>query len=725
MKKLLLGLFLVFQVSVYADNYVIATKSTSLVLEAKKGERLNFIYYGKSPKNISEIYDSGIALWRDAYPTFGMNGGQENALQVIHPDGNMSLDLVYVSSSVVAKGDTETTTFTLQDKVYPFKVNLVFKAYKANDVIETWSEISHDEKKPVLLQKFASSYLPIRSGNHWITHLEGSFVNEAGVVEEQLTRGCKVLKNMDGIRNTHTSNPSFMIALDGKPSETVGDVIAGSLAWSGNYKISLDKNESNLLEIISGINETASQYSLAPKEVFSTPEMILTYSTEGKGGASRNLHKWARESKIINGTVSKDILLNSWEGVYFNVNQQNMNEMMRDFASIGGELFVMDDGWFGNKYQRNGGESSLGDWDVCVKKLPGGINGLLECAKNNKIKFGLWIEPEMTNSVSELYDKHPEWILRQTNREPSKGRGNTQLVLDLTNPKVQDFVFGVVDKLMISHQNIAYMKWDANMSLVNYGSQYLPKDKQSHLYVEFHRGLRKVLERIRSKYPNLVLQACASGGGRVNYGLLPYFDEAWTSDNTDAMQRLNIQWGTLCFYPSSIMASHVSASPNHQTGRVVPVKFRFDVAMMGRLGMEMQPKDLKEYETEYAKRAIATYKSIRPVVQQGDLYKLISPCDNSQFASLMYVASNKSRAVLFAYRTLYLKEQPSPRFILQGLDPDKSYVLNEIGNLKAGVSTISQEGKIISGKFLMTQGISLPLDKDYGSLVIELNEYKL
>ena len=240
-----------------------------------------------------------------------------------------------------------------------------------------------------------------------------------------------------------------------------------------------------------------------------------------------------------------------------NVSEHAVIEMMNLSADLGIELYVMDDGWFGNKYARNDGTTGLGDWDVCKKKLPEGIEGLIKSANSHNIKFGIWIEPEMTNTKSELYEKHPDWALRQSNREPQKGRGGTQLVLDLTNPKVQDFVFGIVDNLLTNCPQIAYIKWDANMALENYGSMYLPMDKQSHIYIEYHRGLTKVLERVKAKYPNVVMQACGAGGGRANYGLLRYFDESWTSDDTDALQRLYIQWGFLNFFPANTMASHV------------------------------------------------------------------------------------------------------------------------------------------------------------------------
>ena len=608
----------------------------------------------------------------------------------------------------------------LKDKIYPVWVKQCYKAYKGTDIITTWVEIGNAGKKPVTLFQFASAYLPMSRGDNWLTHFHGSWGAEHTMDEEKLTNGQKVIANKDGLANTETDNPSFMLSLDGRPQEESGKVFGGVLAWSGNYKLKLDVRNT-ALNIIVGMNEESSQYILEPKETFVTPEFAMTYSTNGKGGVSRAFHHWACQYKMNQGERLHDILLNSWEGVYFKVNQKGMDEMMEAFSAMGGELFVMDDGWFGNKYPRNGGNSSLGDWEVCKEKLPEGIEGLLASARKHHIKFGIWIEPEMSNTKSELFEKHPDWILKIDNRPLSTGRGKTQVVLDLTNPKVQDFVFGVVDNLMTNYPEISYMKWDDNCSLLDYGSSYLPKNKQSHLYIEYNRGLQKVLQRIRAKYPELVMQLCAGGGARVNYGLLPYFDEFWTSDDTDALQRIYMQWGVSGFFPAIAMASHVSADKNHQTGRRIPLKFRFDVAMSGRLGMEIQPKDMNDVDKAFAKRAIAAYKDIRPVVQFGDLYRLVSPYDNKGVSSLMYVTSEKNKAVFYAYKISHFINMVIPKVCMNGLDPSKNYRLVDLTPVDSS-KPCDLNGKIISGKILMEEGIALKslLKSEYSSLALQL-----
>lgn len=721
-QSLIAAIGLLLSSSLFAKDYLISTSKTSLLITANAGEPSKMQYYGVSiaPGQIQSIYDAGLVLNANSYPAFGLQTVGEKAIAITQPDGNMSLDLAVDAVTQYTSKDGEITEVLLKDKIYPVWVKQCYKAYKGTDIITTWVEIGNAGKKPVTLFQFASAYLPMFRGDNWLTHFHGAWGAEHTMDEEKLTNGQKVIANKDGLANTETDNPSFMLSLDGKPQEETGKVFGGVLAWSGNYKLKLDVRNT-ALNIIVGMNEESSQYILEPKETFVTPEFAMTYSTNGKGGVSRAFHHWARQYKMNQGERLHDILLNSWEGVYFKVNQKGMDEMMEAFSAMGGELFVMDDGWFGNKYPRNGGNSSLGDWEVCKEKLPEGIEGLLASARKHHIKFGIWIEPEMSNTKSELFEKHPDWILKIDNRPLSTGRGKTQVVLDLTNPKVQDFVFGVVDNLMTNYPEISYMKWDDNCSLLDYGSSYLPKNKQSHLYIEYNRGLQKVLQRIRAKYPELVMQLCAGGGARVNYGLLPYFDEFWTSDDTDALQRIYMQWGVSGFFPAIAMASHVSADKNHQIGRRIPLKFRFDVAMSGRLGMEIQPKDMNDVDKAFAKRAIAAYKDIRPVVQFGDLYRLVSPYDNKGVSSLMYVTSEKNKAVFYAYKISHFINMVIPKVCMNGLDPSKNYRLVDLTPVDSS-KPCDLNGKIISGKILMEEGIALKslLKSEYSSLALQL-----
>lgn len=714
-----------------AQHICISTPNTSLVLNAPNGGELKYLYYGSklSETDLQHINEASNCN-HTAYPVYGMNCPGEAALSVKHADGNMSTQMEVVSVSTNQEKQSTLTTVHLKDKVYPFYVDVHYKAYQDVDMIETWTEISHTEKKPVYLSQFSSAYLPIRRGNVWLSHLSGSWANEGQLTQEPLQPGMTVIKNKDGVRNSHTSHAEVMFSLDGKPQENTGRVIGAALCYTGNYKLKIDTDDSDYHQFYAGINEENSSYMLSKKEVFRTPAVALTYSDKGLSGASRNFHKWGRTYKLAHGNVVRDILLNSWEGVYFDINQKGMDQMMSDIASMGGELFVMDDGWFGDKYPRKNDSSSLGDWVTDKNKLPEGIEGLIRDAKKHGIKFGIWIEPEMANTISELYEKHPEWILKAPQRDPVLGRGGTQVVLDLANPEVQDFVFKVVDDLMTQYPDIAYIKWDANMAIMNHGSNYLTADKQSHMYIEYHKGFESVCQRIRAKYPDLVIQACASGGGRANYGYLPYFDEFWVSDNTDALQRIYMQWGTSYFFPAIAMASHISAAPNHQTFRTVPLKYRIDVAMSGRLGMEIQPKNMTDEEKELCRKAIADYKKIRPVVQLGDIYRLVSPYDHLGVASLMYTSPEKDKAVFYWWKTEHFVNQHLPRVTMAGLHPGKTYRITELNRIDN--QPLPFEGKVYSGAFLMENGLEIPYThqvdyhklNDYASRVLYLEEVK-
>ena len=706
----------------WSGSVLVSTPNTSLLLHANEGEDLRFAYFGDriEENQIHQIHDAWDGLNRTAYPTFGSPANQLFALQAVHADGNWTTDLTVDQVETTEEDNAKLTAITLKDKAYPFQVKLYYRAYKDIDMIETWSEISHTEKKTVVLKRFDSGHFMIRRGDVWISHLHGSWGDEAGVTTEPLTPGIKLIENVDGARNTHIDHPEVMFSLDGKPQENEGRVIGAALCWSGNYAIRMATDNNFVHRIFAGIDSETAEYNLAPKEVFATPKLALTYSQEGLSGASRNFHRWARHAGMLhNGNRVRDILLNSWEGVYLDVDEEKMSQMMEDIAAMGGELFVMDDGWFGDKYRRVQDNSSLGDWVVDKKKLPNGLENLVRTAQKNGIKFGIWIEPEAVNSKSELFEKHPEWALQAPGRSLIYGRGGTQLLLDVCNPEVQDFIFGVVDNLLTRHPQIAYIKWDANIELRNYGSTYLPRDKQSHIYIDYHRGLEKIMQRIRAKYPDVVIQACASGGGRANYGVMPYFEEFWVSDNTDALQRIYMQWGSSYFYPSNAMAQHISAAPNHQTGRVIPIKFRCDVAMSGRLGLELQPSKMTEEERAQSTQAIKDYKTVREVIQLGNLYRLVSPYDHKGIASLMYTDDAKGKAVFFAYKMDNFVNQVIPRVCLRGLDPSKNYRVREL-NVKTGNRPCFLDGKTFSGRLLMNTGIELPLGGDYASCVLEL-----
>lgn len=690
-----------------AEKVSVNTKGMSLILDVENGKPAQYLYFG-TKLNPNDLQNLKVATdgRMDAYPAYGLNTPAEAALAMRHSDGNLSTALVATGCDVKNEGKASVTTVHLKDPVYNIKVDLKYRAYNDVDMIEAWTEILNGEKGTVTLTTFASAMLPIRRGDVWMSHLSGTWAAEGQLSHEKLQPGEFVIRNNDGTRNSHTDHAEVMFSLDGKGQENVGNVIGAALVYSGNYKLKTVTDDTEYHYFFASINEQNSEYHLKKGETFKTPALALTYSTQGLSGASRNFHKWGRKYILAHGDKERDILLNSWEGVYFDINQKGMDQMMADIHSMGGELFVMDDGWFGTKYPRVTDNCALGDWVVDTKKLPNGIEGLLNDARKNQVKFGIWIEPEMTNTTSMLYEKHPDWVIKAPKRDAVLGRGGTQLVLDLSNPKVQDFVFGVVDNLLTKYPDIAYIKWDANMPIMNHGSQYLSAAEQSHLYIAYHQGFAKVIDRIRAKYKDVVIQCCASGGGRANWGMLRGFDEFWVSDNTDAMQRIYMQYGTSYFFPAIAMASHISAVPNHTVFRTTSLKYRIDVAMSGRLGMEIQPKNMTDEEKALCRKAISEYKEIRPVVQFGDLYRLVSPYDNQGLSSIMYVSESKNKAVFYWWKLANFYNVHLPRVKMAGLDENKMYKVKELDVIDN--KPLDCEGKSYSGKYLMEHGLEMP-----------------
>ena len=688
---------------------VIDTRNTSLVIKAEQGRHPQILYYGArlQPGDAASVGLNGKVF--DLYPARFDRTSEPDALSVEMPDGNVSADLRTESVKESAWDGGKDIEILCKDPLYPFfTVKIFLRSYTEENLIETWAAIHNAGKKPVILHRYDSGFLPIQEGDVWMTSLHGGWADECRVVSQPLVNGTREVSTHGGVRDNAVAHSEVMLSLDGKPQENTGRVIGAALEYGGNFEMRVVTLEGTH-RFFAGISPADAWYTLAKGEEFVTPKLAYSWSDEGLGGVSRNFHRWGRKYRLAHGGQPNDILLNCWEGVYMDIQEPVMHKMAADVASIGGELFVIDDGWFGSeKYPRDTDIQGLGDWQLQKKKLPHGLQGMVDCCKDLGIKFGIWIEPEMVNTRSELYEKHPDWVLNAAGREPVPGRGGTQMVLDLCNPAVQDFVFGILDGIMKQAPGIAYVKWDCNNIMRSPGSPWLKN--QNHLYIEYQRGLEKVLNRVREAYPDLIIQACASGGARVNWGTMPWFDEVWTSDNTDALQRINIQWGTSYFFPAEMMACHVSASPNHQTGRVIPLKYRIDVAMSGRLGFELQPAQMTEEEKEICRKAVTEYKKIRPVVQCGDIYRLVSPYDGKGLASLLYTNEDKSQAVFFWWRTGFFRNDHPARVPLAGLDPAKNYKVTELNKVE-GEPVSALDGKTVSGAYLMASGFYFP-EKD-------------
>lgn len=703
----------------------IETQNNALVLNSDKDNQLGILYFGKRLTRTDEYSaiqkqvnqrnnDEGI--YNSAYTPAGSVNLTEPALQVKHADGNTSLALKYISHDVKKLDENvSTTSILLRDPAYPFEVTLFYKTYFRENVVEQWSVIKHQEKKPVTLQKYASANLCFMADNYYLTQYHGNWAHEMNPEETRLTPGIKVLDTKLGTRADLFQSPSFMVSFDKPATEDEGKVLLGTLAWSGNFKIDLEVDAYNDLRVIAGINPYASDYLLAPSQDFKTPSFIYTFSEQGKGDASRNLHRWARKYRLMDGQGSRLTLLNNWESTFFDFDENKLSELFKDAKKLGVDLFLLDDGWFANKYPRNDDHAGLGDWQENVKKLPHGIGYLVKEAQKEGVKFGIWLEPEMVNPKSELYEKHLDWVIRQPARPEHYYRN--QLVLDLSNPKVQDFVFGILDTLFTKNPEIAYIKWDCNAVIYNAFSAYLQKQlqPQSQLYVEYVRGLYKVLDRFRAKYPKVPMMLCSGGGGRVDYEALQYFTEFWLSDNTDPLERIFIQWEYSYFYPSIAHSNHVT-----DWGKQ-PLKYRTDVAMMGKLGYDIVVSKLNEKDLLFSQQAVATYRSISDVVWHGDLYRLVNPHEQP-FASLMYVNEIQSKAVIFSYLTnnRYLPDASPVPVKLKGLDPKKNYKVNEINLYPGTRSALDTTNNVYSGDFLMAAGFNPKINARRTSVIIEL-----
>ncbi len=698
----------------------VSTDHNSLVMVGKVGGALSYRHYGPSVRSASDF--TGYATYADShsvgdpqmYPTAGGKFVLEPALAVTYPDGGLNTELIYETSYVEKpQAGVIRTRVQLKDSKQPLVVCLVFDAYQAEDVILAHAEITNCGKKSVLLRNFYSSCIPILSEKYTLTHFNGSWAHENYIETERLTHGIKVVECRDGVRATQRSNPSFMLSLDSDTlDETHGDVIAGALRWSGSYRLNFQVDETGRLYISSGIHPNGAEYTLAGGATFTTPDMVWTYSTQGAGQASRNLHDWARRFGMYDSSMHCPMLLNSWEGAYFSFNTKTLTDMIDDAAGMGLEMFVLDDGWFANgEYARDNDKAGLGDWELNEKKIPEGIGYLADYAHAKGLKFGIWIEPEMVNPKSNLYRKHPEWVVVEKGREAYPARN--QLLLDLSNPEVQDFVFGVFDRTM-QLGDIDYIKWDCNRHVFNVGSS--SEKYQANFWVDYINGLYDVLRRIREKYPKVMLQSCSSGGGRMDYGVLQWANEVWTSDNTDAHSRAFMQYGASLIYPVQILGSHISAIPNHQTGRIIPLKFRCDMAATARLGMEIQPKLLNDEEKEYVRKYLAAYKEYRDIVFDGDLYRVSSPYDGGYYA-LAYVSKDKSKAVFFAFCLQYESRSVAPKFRIGGLDGTARYKVTEIAPKRKSTWA---DGKVLGGDFLTSFGLNMDLKQPYQSAVLLL-----
>src|SRR5829696_5440597 len=689
----------------------VSTAGSSLTLLVAADGRVYQTGYGR-PRRAGAAPARPPAREDEFHPAAGNGFILEPAVQAVQADGNTSTDLVYVGHETDAVDDDVTLTrVSLKDGSYPFFVTLNLRAYRREDVIEQWAEIRHEEAGPVTLARFASSSPLLKADAYWLTQLQGNYMREAELVEERLTPGIKVLDSKLGVRAHQMRNPSFLLSLDGPAREESGEVYGGTLAWSGSFQLAFEVDWTHRLRALCGINPFGSEYRLARGKVFKTPAMLWTWSGEGKGRVSRNFHRWALRYGVRDGDKPRPVLLNNWEATHMDFDEQKIVSLFDGARELGAELFLLDDGWFGNKYPRDNDRAGLGDWQVNRRKLPRGLSHLADEAKKRGLGFGIWLEPEMVNPASELYERHPDWVIRQANREPLFGRN--QLVLDLSRPEVREFTWKVVDDTLRQNPGIGYVKWDANRYVTQPGSAWLGRGEQQHLLVEYQWALYDVMARMAKQHPGVLAMACAGGSGRVDYGSLKYFHTFWPSDNTDPLQRIYIQWGFGHFFPAAAVSAHVT-----DMGRR-PVKFATDVALAGAFGVDRDVQRMTPEERKAVAAAVKLYKErLRDVVLRGDLYRLESPYERPR-AALSYVSEDRARAVLFVYQ---LGESAFGPVRPRGLDPRKQYRVREVNLPEGKNSRLGLHDKVVDGATLMEEGLTSPLRRALESAVIELFE---
>lgn len=696
----------------------VCTDNTDLVLQVNNNGRLYMVYLGDKLINASDVdkfewtMDTGsdASVSQRGHEAYMCSGGEdffEPTLGVTHADGNKTTYLYYKDSQVRAVNGGNETIVTLADNKYDVEVRLHYIAYPKQNVFKVWSEITNHEKKEISLWKYASTMLYFNSQKYFLTNYHGDWAREAQPAMQQLTYGKKIIDTKLGTRAAMHSQPFFELGFDMPASENIGRMMLGTIAWTGNFRCTFEVDNVGGLRVIPGINPYASAYKLKPGKTFATPEFIFTLSNNGSGEASRNLHDWARLYQLKDGTGDRMTLLNNWESTGFDFNQGSLADVMKEAKKLGVDMFLLDDGWFANKYPRNNDKAGLGDWEPNHSKLPDGIKGLTNAADEAGVKFGIWIEPEMVNPKSELFEKHPDWVIMQPGRDTYYYRN--QLVLDLANPKVQDYVFSVIDNILKENPGVAYFKWDCNSPITNIHSPYL-QENQENLYIEYVRGLYNVLQRIAKKYPEVPMMLCSGGGARCDYEALKYFTEFWCSDNTDPFERIYIQWSMSKFFPVKAMASHVT-----EWNKNTSMKFRLDVASMCKLGFDIDMASLSPDDYKLCQVAVANYKRLKPVILDGDMYRLVSPYECNH-AAVSYVAKDRKSAVVFAYDLHPRYKEPVLNVRLQGLDPLQTYSIKEL-NLTEGQTGFSGS---FTGDYLMKVGLKLFSASDGSSRVLEL-----
>lgn len=594
---------------------------------------------------------------RTAYPTRHLSG--EYALQLLLADGSMGLNPTELAHHINA-GELN---IILADPRHPdIRINLYLQLHEQG-VLSSRVTLHNGTNAPLQVLRAASAAVCLQASAYHVTGFRGVWAGEHMLTEEEVQRGNTLcMSSCCGTKVAQEGTPGLIISADEPAREESGRCLLAALAWSGNYSLRFTHNAQGCGYLVIGHDFAHAPYTLAAGQTLELPSAVLLNSHVGKGDTTRRLHRYLRRHVIPRGEQTRPCLLNSWEGVHFDVHESTLKAMMEQTAQLGIEMFVLDDGWFG---RRTDDTSSLGDWYPAKDKLPSGLRPLTEHAEHLGLKFGLWVEPEMVCPDSDLFRAHPDWALRLPDIVPTEQRH--QLVLNLARPEVEAFVLNTISELLSSNPDIAYIKWDCNRMMTD-----IP---HPNIYFDYIAAYYRIMRELRRRHPDVIFQCCSAGGGRMDLGAALYHEEFWLSDNTDAHDRLRMQWSASHFFPANSIGAHVTASPNLYTGRHTSLKFRFDVALAGRMGFELDPRSLNDSQRDEIRTRLALAKHLRPLVQTGELYRLISPYTSSDCA-LLY--TDGRQALLLAYTT----ERPFTRqgtvIPLAGLQTNTHYKLEEL-----------------------------------------------
>jgi alpha-galactosidase len=696
-------------------------KNTSYIMKILKGGYLSHLYWGKKIKEYREsnkiiFMDRGFSPNPDdsdrtfsldtipqEYPAYGNGDFRIPAYQVQLENGSTVTDLRYKeyklykgkhklqglpATYVENNNEAETLEMILEDELIGLLVTLTYTVFNESDVITRSVKFTNSGNEKLKILKAISASIDFRDDDFEMITLYGAHNNEKNIERRKIVSGIQMVDSCRGASSPQQA--PFLALVRKNTDEDNGEVFSFNLVYSGNFTAQVQLDQYRNTRVSIGINPFDFSWLLEPNEEFQTPEVVMVYSCKGLNKMSQIYHNLYRK-RLCRGEFRdkiRPILINNWEATYFDFNTEKIESIAVDAKKLGIELFVLDDGWFGKRDDDN---SSLGDWIVDKRKLPEGLKELGDKVNNIGMDFGLWFEPEMISIDSDLYRKHPDWCIHVTNRPHTLGRN--QLILDLSREEVCNYVIEAVCNVL-SEAPISYVKWDMNRHMTDIGSASLPVERQRETAHRYILGLYNVMDRITQKFPEILFESCSSGGGRFDPGMLYYMPQTWTSDNTDAICRLKIQYGTSLTYPSITMGAHVSTVANHQVGRITPLSTRGNVAMAGNFGYELDLTQLTGEEKELVKKQVALYKEIREIIQFGDFYRIFSPFESNE-AAWNFVSEDRSEMVASYFKILSQPAAAITTIKFKGLN--REYLYKNLEN-----------GEIFGGDELMNVGITLP-----------------